>query len=577
MSSRIRLGAYPAKQCPRRVHNRFTTRVPRPSTDLPAPDLLRRREAGFVFESAVVAHLIKAVPDVGVVDLSPDGQTVQRTLDLMAHRSPLIVGGSLPDVGARTGRPDLLVLVGDGYVPVDIKHHSLLDPRGARSRKPAALASTLPDTGLPTAYETWTAESGSWLDDAFQLAHYVRMLQSLGQYGGFGDATLLGGVVAKDDLTELVGTRFGVVWFDLAAPAIDDDSMDAPDEAAEISVIERYDEEFAFRLEVAHTASHGGELVRPLHVKECGTCSFATHCTTTSTHPSFRFGAGLLDRREWLALEDLGGTTLEEIAAVDVHAVAPRFESLVPGARSPGRRLDDTVRRARMLNAAPPRGYEPIDGWPTEVPAAGIEADFDIEWTSEGRIFQWGLRVRRHHDDATATYLSRFLDLRELDEGREHVLARSFADEIARLAAEADELGTTFTVFHWSSPEVSRTRRFPEVAAALGGRTLDLLTWWRDHFFTVDGNSIKSVARLFGYAWQVDDPNGLTAEFRLAEARALHPGVGVPSPELCAEARARAQRGGSDPLAWLLLYNESDVAAQAMIRDGVRARLEAVR
>ena len=54
----------------------------------------------------------------------------------------LILGGWLPDdeSGGRTGRPDLLLRVGDGYVPGDVKWHKTV--RTAEVR--AALRYSLP-------------------------------------------------------------------------------------------------------------------------------------------------------------------------------------------------------------------------------------------------------------------------------------------------------------------------------------------------------------------------------------------------------------------------------------------------
>ena len=62
--------------------------------------------------------------------------------------------------------------------------------------------------------------------------------------------------------------------------------------------------------------------------------------------------------------------------------------------------------------------------------------------------------------------------------------------------------------------------------------------------------SIKAVAQFFGFTWAVDDPGGRLSQAKIEVARGDGP-----------EAREARQ--------WCLDYNESDVAAQAVIRDGI--------
>ncbi len=95
------------------------------------------------------------------------------------------------------------------------------------------------------------------------------------------------------------------------------------------------------------------------------------------------------------------------------------------------------------------------------------------------------------------------------------------------------------------------TAKYPEVAALLEGRTLDLMDWFKTHFLAAGGNSLKSVAPLFGFAWDVEDAGGSESQVKIDLARA-----GGPEGEAARE--------------WLTRYNGSDVAAQAAIRDGLR-------
>lgn len=96
------------------------------------------------------------------------------------------------------------------------------------------------------------------------------------------------------------------------------------------------------------------------------------------------------------------------------------------------------------------------------------------------------------------------------------------------------------------------TRKFACVTAALNGITVDLLTWFTRTFRVRSDASIKSVATLFGFTWAVDDPGGRVSQTKIETARAGGPDA-------------------PDAQQWCLRYNESDVAAQAAIRDGVRS------
>ena len=91
------------------------------------------------------------------------------------------------------------------------------------------------------------------------------------------------------------------------------------------------------------------------------------------------------------------------------------------------------------------------------------------------------------------------------------------------------------------------------VVAALDGITIDLLNWFTGTFRVQGTAGIKAVARLFGFNWEVDDPGGRLSMLKIEVARGGGPEA------------AEAQE-------WCLAYNRSDVAAQAVIRDGLRAR-----
>lgn len=103
---------------------------------------------------------------------------------------------------------------------------------------------------------------------------------------------------------------------------------------------------------------------------------------------------------------------------------------------------------------------------------------------------------------------------------------------------------------HWTPVEVSRSRKFPRINALLNAHGLDLCAWVKTHFKVRDSFSIRDVAPLFDFHWSATDAGGF-ASMRMIEA---------------------ARAGDELARTWCLDYNESDVAAQAAIRDGLRDR-----
>ena len=159
--------------------------------------------------------------------------------------------------------------------------------------------------------------------------------------------------------------------------------------------------------------------------------------------------------------------------------------------------------------------------------------------------------MRDGQDDTTARY-EPVVSFEPLDDEAELALAERAAARIRQLRAEAEAAGRTVAVYHWSHPEVSMTRKFACVAAAVDGVAVDLLAWFLKTFHVRGEASIKAVAQFFGFTWAVDDPGGRLSQAKVEIARA----------------------GGDEAPAarqWCLDYNESDVAAQAVIRDGIRA------
>jgi predicted RecB family nuclease len=545
----VTLGGYHAKQCARVTHNLFSPGIVEPAT--PSPELVALREAGIAFEAEVCDELRSRYGDSGrLVVVDPDtGRSEQRrrTLEGMDARVEVIAGALLPEVNGRAGQPDVLIRYEDGYLPVDIKNHRTL----SGSKRSEVAVSTLTTPGQLLTRRGYNDRGTRWRDDVMQLAHYTRMLQELGYHPGVNR----GGIIGSSDLTELVGEVHGITWYDLDAESITTYSASDPEHRKKRSALQRYDHEFAFRVEVAHAAASGRELVRPYRIVDCDSCEWFDHCATVAGNDdaSFTVETGHLNVREWQYLYrhcgDGATLSVAQLAEVDPDAHVEAFRIQSVRTQKPADRLAKVVRRARMSCAEV--DYEQRGPERPAVPTADIEVDFDIEWDADTRIYQWGLRIRDGQDDTTA-YYDPTVSFEPLDEDGESQLADEFASRIRQLRSQAAREDKSLLVFHWHHPEISSTRRFAAVADALDGITYDLRKWFDAEYFARTSSSIKCVAGYFGFQWAVDDAGGLVSQLAIAVAR----GHG-------SEADAARQ--------WCLRYNECDVAAQAAIRDGLRS------
>ncbi|MDA0252572.1 MAG: recombinase RecB, partial [Actinobacteria bacterium] len=482
----VLLGGYAAKQCPVRTHNDFAPLVPVPEW-VPSAELQALFDAGRQFEAEVFAELVRLHPDTA--ELIDPGlrkpAAIAKTLAAMESGAPLVLGGWLPDdtAGGRKGRPDVLVKVGGGYLPADVKHHKTLGAAEKTSKPVSSLVR--PDIWweLPGC----TATSHHY-EDGLQLAHYTRMLQACGFHPG--PDRLFGAIIGTSTVAVSGREHEPVfVWHDLSTPTRPTFSRSRG--KAMRSVLERYDHEHDFRVKVAATATlitgaadDPQPLVVPIGQKECGLCPYELWCADQMgpEDPSAAITRGRLDTREWQMLRRMGIATTGALADLDPGDPA-FFDDYHPEVTQYSRkqalkRLQAAVRQARMI----------CDG----------------------------------QDDATARYQP-VVSFGPLDDEGEIALAERAAAVIARLRAEAESSGRTVAVYHWAHPEVSMTRKFGCVATALDGLTVDLRTWFTGTFHVRGEASIKAVAQFLGFTWAVDDPGGRLSMAKIEIARGAGP------------------------------------------------------
>lgn len=565
MRTPILLGGYAAKQCPVRVQNDFLPMVPRLKW-VPSPEDQAQLDAGNAFEARVFEHLVAIHPNAVVVDSRlAKADAIALTVEALNAGASLILGGWLPDdfEGGRTGRPDVLVKAGQGYLPVDVKNHHTLKPSKLKGAVISSLTS--PEERMDSA--GWTAATTQRYEDGLQLAHYTRMLEAIGCHPG--PEQRRGAILGTSRVRFSPGQdpQWVFVWHDLDEPLGFTYSRSRG--KVRRSLLERYDHEHSFRVKVADNATRiiGRDddprpLVEPVGQYECRRCPYEQSCAQQMREddPSAAISVGGLSTREWLALRRLGISTTTALSVLDPDD--PGFFDYYFAEVSNLSRADALARlrgaiiRAEMIC----NGIEitRTDVGPTTVPVADVEIDLDIEWDIDNRVYLWGARVRRNIDESTALYVSDFVEWDSLDSERERGLAAGFTAWLRAQRNTATASGQTLKVFHWSHPERSKLisilglAEVGDLVDPESGVFVDLEKVFKSNFISLQGSSIKKVAPIFGFAWRVDNPGGAISQTYLSTTRSSN------NPDEVAAAKE-----------WLLSYNEDDNAAMAAIRDGM--------
>ncbi len=559
----VLLGGYAAKQCPVRTQIEFHPLLDKVTREW-SPEELARFAEGQAFEDAVFARLRSLHPDsVRIEPTLRQAEAVAQTVAAMEAGTPLILGGWLPDdtAGGRKGKPDILVRVGDGYLAADVKNHATLQ----HSKRATGVVSTLKAPADHVEIRGWSLNSNHRFNDGIQLAHYTRMLEACGHHAGPALAAIVGTsrpALGSGDEPDIL-----FVWHALEEPLYD--TYSRSEGRKRRSVLDRYDHEHAFRVKVAQTALQitGGPddpapLVVPIGQSECEKCPFDQWCESQMDpdDPSTAITKGRLDAREYLALRRLGVDSTAALAVVDPddpEFFDAYFAEVSNQSRAQARKkLATLVRRAKMIDDG--IQLAPYDGGPIVVPSADIEIDFDIENDVDNRVYMWGVRIRRGTDDSTAEYLTDFIAWEPLDADAERELALRFVEWLRMQREAAAAAGQNIAVFHWSNHEIAKLKSIlglAEVSDLIhpqNGVFIDLRTVFDTTFFSLHGSSLKKVAPIFGFGWDVEDPGGSVSQLYLAR---VHNG----DPQEAEDAKR-----------WLLSYNKDDTAATAAVRDGMR-------
>lgn len=579
------LGAYWSKWCPRRIHNEFDPTITPVEELEPSEAAATRMQAGADFEHDICDRFAQECADL--VDLNDccdtSAELIDATVAAMDAGTLAILGGQLPDdiAGGRTGRPDVLIHAGQHcatgvqtYLPADVKHHRAT----TRSSKAIARLSSLSAPTLGDAQEVPGLAPGYREDDCIQLAHYWRMLQACGRAP---EAPATGAIIGTDQFDDGMPM---IVWHDLTSERFRTGSRSNPRGWKRRSALDRYDYEHAFRLRVAAVAkSRTGTdtdpepLIASVYVDECDSCPWGAYCVAElGQDVSVRVGG--LDAREWQALRELGVTTVEALAAVDVDAaVSPdgqdagsaelvaAFCERTRHQVRPLPRLSKAVVNAQLMQAGLTLGR--TTSGPIGVPRADIEVDFDIEWDRQSRVYMWGLLINNR---VTATshfeHVSSFLPL---DDSSAAQLGAAAWSRLREIGDEAAAAGRSLRVYHYSHPEPSNLRKLagsglrsdlPSAQAVeqfVEAHFEDLHTIMKANFVGRFGLGLKAVATHgAGFEWRDETPGGAESQAWLDQA-------------YCAESQQERDSARDR----ILAYNEDDCRATLAVREwlvGVR-------
>lgn len=550
MDKQILLSGYDAKRCARRIHNEWDPTIEKTEWEVPA-EVQMRFDTGIAFEADVFGQITASTATSNYADLRltrGKAACIAATVAAMEDQIDLILGGWLPDdeAGGRTGRPDLLLHVGDGrYVPGDVKAHKMVGRRAKRT----LTYSTLDELAQTESVAGLAVETTARFDDYLQLAHYWRMLEAAGRAPGRAPT---GFIIGTDTLADLSANGRVAAWLDLNAPLFETYSRSSG--TAKRSALERYDHEQGFRLKVAHAAAEGEPaIVQPIFIDECNSCPWIDYCHELAGDDaaSRQITSGRLSVREWNALASAGVVDINDLGDLDVSNSDFQASYLpeVTHIKDAIGRLSTAIRRARMTRNG--ETIRRVTSGPIAVPRADVEIDFDIEWDPSDHVYLWGALVI--YPGRPPAYHP-IVSFDELDDDSAVGLADQFANWLRKEIANANAADLSLLVYHYAHPEPTYLKRLlgePQVTDLLA-HFVDLLPIVREHFFGLHGLGIKKVAPAFGFNWRDEDPGGLQSQLWLIEARATEDEV----------TRLAGRRR-------ILDYNEDDVRATYAIRSAL--------
>jgi len=546
------------------AHREVNDRDPRLTENMKADKTefqLSLEEEGVYFEFLIRTELAKMhkVADLALIDDYPE--RTETTLRAIARGDTIILGCALPAAGGRSGAPDVLIKGADSpnaegknvYFPADIKNHNPLD----ETKTPTSLlTSTFANLKCSEAVESTTTAGKALKDDSLILAHYWRLLQSLG-FAPDGEP-----------FGAIIGPRKDLVWRSL------------------VGTLDVYDTEFASRLSALVALETGAEpQTRPIWKGEwCDACHWRGVCherLTNEQDVSLIKGIGY---NRAIALAEVGVTTWNQLARSKAEDFSikgwpkPQKEIDHAKARDSGSNLPFILRAA--INAS--------------IPRADVEIDFDMESVSEiastnrpAIVYLWGALLTIRKPEVAALFPDEDEGFRPFDlfndiseNGEANALAEFWTWAQTWLTrGQEHNFSVKFYCYHGSAEMTAMnetSKRWPldnrlpneyQIAdikkqikeQGASANWVDLEDYVERLIWPTENQGLKTVAKLAGATWDDADANGSTS------VAWFNNWYKSKDPAQRAEIANR-----------LLAYNRNDVEATAHVREWLNNGLESL-
>ena len=404
-------------------------------------------ERGCAYEGEVLGALGE-----GTVQIAADGDRERATLEQMDAGAPLILGGRIT-AGDLLGEPDLLIRVGDTYMPADVKSGRAEEGEGPNC--------------APKAHY------------AVQVALYVDVLEQLGRSAGrFAEIWDITGERVRYVLDQPRGPRKQETWWSLYERSRD---------------------------EVRAILSRELQTIGAL-AAACGLCHWRSVCRRELEAAGDLTLIPTLGR----ALRDRMASRLGSIS--DFAAIDP--ESLVQGAKTVFKGLGaDRLRllhtRAKLLTTP---GATAFLRAPLELPVRPVELFFDIEADPmRDIVYLHGFIERRDRDPQSETFVAFYADEPTMEHERQ-----AFAGAIAFMKDRPDSVIFYYSKYERTMYRKLQAKH-PNVCSGEDIEALFATPRSVDLYFDVvtratewptRNHSIKTLAKYLGFAWRDTDPSG---------------------------------------------------------------------
>ena len=533
-------------------------------TSDPLPDALKK--AGIAYEQSVIDYLKTLNLRLEILDSSyPDNLWERATARAMMNpnidiiyrasigqfcEAELATLQGVENLGdpLRVSRPDLLIKVGISeagrpvWAPVDIKSHNPL----AENKSNNTYITKWPEFN-PENAEVIIARLKD--EDALQLAHYLRHLQSL----GFTDGSAWAGILGKD-------LSF-IAWANLEALTLGSESVLTVYELAFAEAIKIKDRAIAREAD-----STRAQVTIPRRVSECGTCEMRKICRDEME--AFDNGAGHV-------------TLLSGITATQVALNLDGIESIAELVNATGLKPTGmkAVRRAKVWQSKVPVLLDQSVEF--KIPVFDVEIDIDLENSqaaaqeaeledSPGRdvlyMYGFGIHDRTINPDWRSVAINCIDDYSDTDQSDFNINSQMWS-RLEEEVSKAEAAGKTVGIFHYGSHEQIWWKKFAYIHAAkpetptleriesfMAKYFVNLLPIARQVALPVTGYSIKTLAPLAGFNWEVDSAGGDNSIVVYQRATSSQS-----SPEQKSQA-----------IQWLRDYNRDDVKATFAVREYLR-------